>query len=190
MNNPSELVRSNIAPIFHILSSEQQIIQRTDQKAFTLLSILGVFMVFFIVHFLKIQLGWFSFVMVIVYFISAFLAIIHLVLVIMPRLRKSSGIPGEDDKIRFLTNPTYFGGISQFKNEEEYSKIFKEVFSDNEQTYQMFANQVYALGQINASKNKDLKKAILFFSAAIVSELLIIMSMAWSRALPFLFPAG
>ena len=52
----SKLVTSNVAPIFHVLSNEQQILQRTDQKAFTMLSILGVFMVFFIVHFLKIQL--------------------------------------------------------------------------------------------------------------------------------------
>jgi len=49
----SRNVRSNIAPIFHILQSEQLILQRTDQKAFTLMSILGVFMVFFIVHFPK-----------------------------------------------------------------------------------------------------------------------------------------
>ena len=39
----SRNVRSNIAPIFHILQSEQLILQRTDQKAFTLMSILGVF---------------------------------------------------------------------------------------------------------------------------------------------------
>ena len=35
--------------LLQILSGEQTIIQRTDQKAFTLLSILGAFMVFFIV---------------------------------------------------------------------------------------------------------------------------------------------
>ena len=39
--------------LLRILDGEQQIIQRTDQKAFTMLSILGVFMVFFIVHFTK-----------------------------------------------------------------------------------------------------------------------------------------
>ena len=41
--------------LIQVLSGEQQVIQRTDQKAFTLLSVLGVFMVFFIVHFPKIQ---------------------------------------------------------------------------------------------------------------------------------------
>lgn len=85
--NYSDLVRSNIAPVFHVLSNEQLIIQRTDQKAFTMLSILGVFMVFFIVHFLKIRINWFNVIMVAVYFIAAFVAIINLVLVIAPRVR-------------------------------------------------------------------------------------------------------
>ena len=43
--------------LLKILDGEQQIIQRTDQKAFTMLSLLGVFMVFFIVHFTKMQMG-------------------------------------------------------------------------------------------------------------------------------------
>ena len=64
----------NFSTLFKVLSSEQQILQRTDQKAFTMLSILGVFMVFFIVHFLKVQLDWFKFVMVIIYFIAALIA--------------------------------------------------------------------------------------------------------------------
>ena len=33
----SRNVRSNVAPIFQILQSEQLILQRTDQKAFTLM---------------------------------------------------------------------------------------------------------------------------------------------------------
>ena len=32
--------------LLQVLAGEQQVIQRTDQKAFTLLSVLGVFMVF------------------------------------------------------------------------------------------------------------------------------------------------
>ena len=42
-----------LSTLFKILDNENQILQRTDQKATTLLSILGVFMVFFIIHFLK-----------------------------------------------------------------------------------------------------------------------------------------
>ena len=177
----SKLVTSNIAPIFHVLSNEQQILQRTDQKAFTMLSILGVFMVFFIVHFLKIQLDWFKFIMVVIYFISAFLAIINLVLVIVPKVKKRE--PQE-------LNPTYFGGISQFENQEEYSSHFREVFSNDDKTFTLFANQVFALGRINAYKNHAIKRSILFFIIAIISELFIIMAMAWGRAGPYLFPGG
>ena len=47
-------------------------------------------------------------------------------------------------------------------------------------TFRMFAAQVYALGHINAYKNKHMRRAILFFGSAIMSELIIIMSMAWT----------
>ena len=74
----SRNVRSNIAPIFHILQSEQLILQRTDQKAFTLMSILGVFMVFFIVHFPKIEITYLSGIMVFIYFITAGSGLVNL----------------------------------------------------------------------------------------------------------------
>ena len=77
----SKHVRSNIAPIFFIIQSEQLILQRTDQKAFTLMSLLGVFMVFFIVHFPKViaadNFNYLSGLMVFLYFISATLGLIN-----------------------------------------------------------------------------------------------------------------
>jgi hypothetical protein len=169
--------------LFQVLSSEQQILMRTDQKAFTLLSILGVFMVFFIIHFLKIQINWFTFILVFVYFIAAFMAIVYLVLVIVPRIREDKVKEDNPD-----INATFFGGISQFSTAEDYANYLAEISANETKTYNMFATQVFALGKINNYKNKNLKQAILFFAVAIMSELLIIMSMAWGRALPFLFP--
>lgn len=177
----SRNVRSNIAPIFQILQSEQNILQRTDQKAFTLMSILGVFMVFFIVHFLKIEINWFNVAMVIIYFIAAFIAIFNLMLVIVPRMRNDQS----HDELPDI-NATFFGGIIQFKNPVEYAEYLNEITEDHEETYKMFSAQLYALGHINAYKNKHLRKAIIFFGTAILCELLIIMSMAWGRALQFL----
>ena len=55
--------------LLQVLSGEQQVIQRTDQKAFTLLSILGVFMVFFIVHFPKIKMTVLIFGLMMIYFL-------------------------------------------------------------------------------------------------------------------------
>jgi len=75
--------------LFRVLDSEQQIITRTDQKAFTMLSLMGVFMVFFLVHFTKIQINWFNFSMLILYLGAALLALIQLIMVIHPRIRKA-----------------------------------------------------------------------------------------------------
>lgn len=174
---------NNFKALFQVLNSEQQILMRTDQKAFTLLSILGVFMVFFIIHFLKIQINWFTFILVFVYFLAAFMAIVYLVLVIVPRVREDK-VKEDNPEI----NATFFGGISQFSTAEDYANYLAKIAADETKTYNMFTAQVFALGKINYYKNKNLKLAILYFALAIMSELLIIMSMAWGRALPFLFP--
>ena len=178
----SRNVRSNIAPIFHILQSEQLILQRTDQKAFTLMSIMGVFMVFFIVHFPKIQINYLSGIMVFVYFITATLGLINLMLVIVPRIRNDMG---HDDLPEI--NATFFGGIIQFQNPVEYADYLYEMTEDNENSFKMFVAQVYALGLINAYKNKHMKRAILFFGTAILSELVIIMALAWTLTWSQLF---
>ena len=59
--------------------------------------------------------------------------------------------------------------------------------SNETKTYTMFANQVYSVAQINNYKNGHMQSAIRFFAIAIISELLIVMSVAYSRSLPFLF---
>jgi len=177
--------------LLQILSAEQQIIQRTDQKAFTLLSILGVFMVFFIVHLPKIQLTPLIFTLVMIYFSAGIGTIYSLIRVIAPRIqkRKVKMQSGEVEKPEVI-NPTFFAGISQFKSPEEYAINLKSISQDDELLYQMFASQVFSLGNINSVKNENIRKSIYFFITAIVSELLIIMSMAYARALPFIFPNG
>jgi archaellum component FlaG (FlaF/FlaG flagellin family) len=177
--------------LLQVLAGEQQIIQRTDQKAFTLLSILGVFMVFFIVHFPKIQMSALIFVLMMVYFTAALGTIYNLVRVIVPRVQKRKvKTTSEDVEKNEVINPTFFAGISQFKSPEEYAFYLKSIAKDEEQLYQMFASQVFALGNINLVKNENIRKSIFFFITALMSELSIIMSMAYARALPFLFPNG
>ncbi|MDC0480427.1 DUF5706 domain-containing protein [Candidatus Marinimicrobia bacterium] len=177
--------------LLQVLSGEQQILQRTDQKAFTLLSILGVFMVFFIVHFPKIQMTVLIFIFMMVYFTAAMGTIYNLVRVIVPRVqkRKVKTLNADVEKDEVI-NPTFFAGISQFKSPEEYAFYLKSIARDDEQLYQMFASQVFALGNINQVKNENIRRAVFFFITAIISELLIIMVMAYARAYPFLFPNG
>ena len=198
--------------LLQVLAGEQQVIQRTDQKAFTLLSILGVFMVFFIVHFPKIQMNFFIFLMMMVYFTSAMGTIYYLVRVIVPRIRKrkKSELNGDleitffDKLINWISNykiyndyediekdevinPTFFAGISRFKSSSEYAVYLKSIAENEDGLYKMFASQVFALGNINQLKNENIRLALYFFISALLSELLIIMSMAYSRALPYLF---
>ena len=177
--------------LLQVLAGEQQIIQRTDQKAFTLLSILGVFTVFFIVHFPKIQMNTLIFVLMMVYFTAAMGTIYFLVRVIVPRIqkRKVKTLDKDVEKDEVI-NPTFFAGISQFKSPEEYAFYLKSIAKDDEQLYQMFASQVFSLGNINLVKNENIRQSVFFFITALISELLIIMSMAYARALPFLFPNG
>ena len=177
--------------LLQVLAGEQQIIQRTDQKAFTLLSILGVFMVFFIVHFPKIQINTFIFLMMMIYFTSAMGTIYYLVRVIIPRIRKHKiKTTGEEVAKDEVINPTFFAGISQFKNSDEYAIYLRSIAKDDNKLYEMFASQVFALGNINLAKNKSVRQSTYFFIAALISELLIIMVMAYGRAMPFLFPNG
>lgn len=177
--------------LLQVLAGEQQIIQRTDQKAFTLLSILGVFMVFFIVHFQKIQINFFVFTMMMIYFTSAMGTIYYLVRVIVPRItRHKTKIEDKDIEKDEVINPTFFAGISQFKNSKEYAFYMKSIVKDDEKLYEMFASQVFALGNINLAKNNNIRRSTFFFIAALLSELLIIMSMSYGRALPYLFPNG
>ena len=115
------MIDKDFTALFHVLSSEQQILQRTDQKAFTILSILGVFMVFFMIHFTKMEFNWFIFIMTIIYFLSALMTIIQLVLVIVPRVRKD-----KFNTKKRPENPTFFAGIAKFPHLKAMLLIFRK----------------------------------------------------------------
>ena len=76
-------------------------------------------------------------------------ALYFLVRVIVPRIRSQQNTSGADD----IINPTFFGGISQFNSPDDYAAYLKEIASNEDQLYKMFAGQVFALGKINQKKN-------------------------------------
>jgi len=179
----------HLQALLQILNGEQQIIQRTDQKALTLLSILGVFMVFFVIHFPKLQMNGITFTLMMVYFSAASGTMYNLLRVIIPRVHVKSKAENSSEKEEAeQLSPTFFSGISHFKSSIEYSDYLKSKSNDEEQLYSMFAEQVFSLGKINQSKNDYIRRSTFFFITALTSELLIIMYMAYSRALPYIFP--
>jgi hypothetical protein len=160
--------------LFQILASEQQILQRTDQKAFTLLSLLGVFSTFFIVHYTKIPPDFYNLSLIFLYFLSILFSIFFLVMVISPRISDIEANIAEDKK---TIAPTFFGGIIRYKSSMEYAKTIEQLWENPEITYELFAQSVYSIGRINAYKNKYFKRGIISFVTAIGFELIIIVSL-------------
>jgi predicted neutral ceramidase superfamily lipid hydrolase len=160
-----------ISTLLSILTSEQQTLQRVDQKAFTMLSLLGVFAVFFIVHYTKIPPTIISSILIFIYFVSIITAIIFLVSVVSPRIKETENISAEKKTIL----PTFFGGIVKYKSAEDYAKELGIILDDKEATYRVFSNSVYSIGRINSYKHKYLKYGIRAFVVAIGVEFTIII---------------
>ena len=60
-------------------------------------------------------------------------------------------------------NATFFGGITQFGNVLDYAKYLADTTDDNENTFKMFAAQLYALGHINSYKNLHMRSHYIFW---------------------------
>jgi len=99
-----------------------------------------------------------SAIMVIVYFINAAFGLINLMLVIVPRIRNDMSHKDLPE-----INATFFGGIIQFKDPLEYASYLAKMTKDNDNTFKMFSAQLFALGHINAYKNKHMRRAILCY---------------------------
>lgn len=164
--------------VFQILAGEQQILQRTDQKAATLLSILGVFAVFFIVHYMKIEANTFNFIFIFLYFLSAFASILYLMAVLSPRIKGTEFDAGDSGKTAL---PTFFGGIVKYKSPAEYAHALDKLLDKHENAFEAFAETVYSISMINSYKNKHIRMGILFFVLAITFELIIILSLHVSK---------
>lgn len=159
--------------LFHIVQSEQSILARTDQKAYTLLSVLGVFMVFFIAYYRMMVVNMFIITVLTVYFAAGFLAIYRLVRTIQPRIHPRAAFSGDDpDRL----DPTFFGGIREFGSGDEYFDYMMEIESNEERIMKMLSRQVHALAQLNWAKNVQLRKGVQFFVIAIGTELLMVLS--------------
>lgn len=167
------MINFSFQVLFHILNNEQVLLKRTDQKASTLMSTLGIFMVFFIVHYKNIPMTMPILGMIYLYFAASFVTILSLLRVLTPRL-KNTQIQDAKGK---MPNPTYFAGISQFGNNEEYRKYLMDFTQNETETFNLFADNLYAVGQINAQKLKFFNLGMKAFATAIFFELVVIISM-------------
>lgn len=161
----------NMQGLLKIAENEQQMLQRADQKAMGLISLIGVFCVFFITYYTSIQPNLFNLIFLTSYFIAVLLAIIFLMLVIFPRYNSIRKKGNKLDVMEMNTNEL-LKSYSFTNYLEKFYGVNKQLESDRD----VFNNYISSLGKINLLKSKNLKRGIIAFISAIISEMIIILS--------------
>lgn len=155
--------------VLRIFDNESQLIERADRKAIALLSILGVFMVFFIVYYRLVPINPITVALIASYFICAILAIANLVMTVRPRIFRGEHTESQNGE------PAFFTGICKFPNLSAYRRALEDMMNNELATFNIYSRQVFSLAQINAVKYKHLQRATLLTIAALAIELSIII---------------
>ncbi len=164
---------TDINLVLRILDAENKLVERADQKAISLLSILGIFMVFFIAYFRVIPVNFFTGIMTSLYFLIAFLSIIHLVMAIRPRIRKDMEATADNNNL--TCDPAFYTGICSFPNASSYKDTLLTVLQDEKVVTDMYVRQIYSVAQINAVKFKYVQRGVALVITSIGLELSVIV---------------
>jgi hypothetical protein len=168
-------MQDKLSLVLRILDNESQLIERADRKAIALLSILGIFMVFFIVYYRLIPVNPFTVVLTAAYFVCAIFAIASLVMAVRPRIIHGEQTGGHDVDNMPLCEPAFFTGICKFPSLLAYRKVLEDIAGDELAIFNIYTRQVFSLAQINAVKYKYLQRATLLTISALAIELSIII---------------
>ena len=160
--------------VFRILDNETRLLERADQKAISLLSILGVFMVFFIVYYRLVPVNTFTVVVVTVYFTLAMFAIWNLIMVVRPRVEKTPEEGAENSTASSGNDPTFFQGICKYASVSAYRDSLEAIAADDEATMDVYTRQIYSLARINAAKYKYIQRGVILVIGALAAELVLI----------------
>ena len=162
-----------LSEILRVLDNENRLLERADQKAISLLSILGVFMVFFIVYYRLVPINVFTVILLSIYFIFALLAIITLILTVRPRIRLVEEETGDADKTA-ACEPAFFVGICKFPTLSAYRQALQDMIKDEASTIDVYTRQIFSLAQVNAAKYKNIQRAVLLVIIALATELALV----------------
>ena len=167
--------QESLAVVLEILDSEKQHIERADRKAIALLSILGVFMVFFIVYYRLVPVNPVTVTLSASYFACAILSIVSLVMAVRPRIRHEEATEDQDASGMPLCEPAFFDGICKFPSLAAYRKALGDSMNSELTIFNIYTRQIFNLAQINAIKYKYLTRATFTTIAALAIELSIIV---------------
>jgi len=159
--------------VLRILEAENRLLERADQKAISLLSALGVFMVFFIVYYRLIPINAFTVTLLSIYFIFALMAIVSLILTVRPRIRLVEEETADTDKVA-ACEPAFFVGICKFRTFSAYREALEDMIKDEAKTVDVYTRQVFGLARVNAEKYKNIRRAVLLVIIALAAELTLV----------------
>ena len=159
--------------VLRILDAENRLLERADQKAISLLSALGVFMVFFIVYYRLVPINVFTVILLSIYFTFALMAIVSLILTVRPRIRLVEQETGDKDKVP-ACEPAFFVGICKFPTFSAYRQALEDMMKDEATTIDVYTRQVFGLAQVNAAKYKNIRRAVLLVIVALAAELTLV----------------
>jgi hypothetical protein len=162
-----------LSSVLRVLDTENRLIERADQKAISLLSALGVFMVFFVVYFRVFPINAFTITLLCIYFVVALMAIVSLILTVRPRIRAVEEETGDTDKAP-ACEPAFFVGICKFPTLSAYRQALQDVIKDESSTMNVYTRQIFSLARINAAKYKYIQRAVLLVIIALGVELALV----------------
>ena len=169
------MFQEKLSTVLRILDNESQLIERADRKAIALLSILGIFMVFFIVYYRLVPVNRVTVTLTASYFALAMLAIASLVMTIHPRIVHGKRTEKQEANNMPSCDPTFFAGICKFPNLLAYRKALENMIGDESAIFDIYSQQAFSLAQINAAKYKHIQRATSLTIAALAIELSIIV---------------
>jgi len=164
---------ARLPAVLRILDAENRLLERADQKAISLLSALGVFMVFFVVYYRIIPINAFTVTLLSIYFAVALMAIVSLILTVRPRIRLDEG-EGEATGKAAACEPAFFVGICRFDTLSAYKEALEDMIKDESSVVDVYSRQLFALARINAVKYRNIQRAVLLVVSALAVELTLV----------------
>ena len=162
-----------LSSVLRILDAENRLIERADQKAISLLSALGVFMVFFIVYHRVIPINVFTVVLLSIYFAISLAAIVSLILTVRPRIRMVEEEAADVNK-PIPCEPAFFVGICKFPTLSAYRQSLQDMMKDEASIVNVYTRQIFGLARVNAAKYKNIQRAVLLVIIALAVELALV----------------
>jgi hypothetical protein len=164
---------SRLLFVLRVLDAENRLLERADQKAISLLSALGVFMVFFIAYYRVIPINVFTVIMLSIYFAVSLMAIVSFIMTVRPRIRLVEEETGDTDKAA-ACEPAFFVGICKFPTLSAYRQGLENMIKDEASAIDVYTRQIFGLARVNAAKYRNINRAVLLVIIALAVELSLV----------------